>query len=185
MPVQYLDDKVPPGARSLHSESASSLSTFSDNTSSSTFSDRTSLSSSSSPFSRVQFSTVSIRQYARTISDHPDARGVPIGIDWEFWPESPMSLDEYEAQKLHVLGNNTNNNNNNEINAYNPEAAETVAGRSLRLSSMTREHILKYEWGYTSAEMFTAEQYARKAWRLRQQSARKGWIESMRIKFGK
>jgi hypothetical protein len=138
------------GERLHHSASASSWSTCSSDA----------LASSSSS-SRVQFSTVSIRRYARTISDHPDARGVPIGIDWDFVEESPLSLDDYESAKR----------------------VQSKQG-GLRLTSITRENVLKHVWGYSTAELLKAEQDARKASKLRQRSARGGWIESMRIQLG-
>ncbi|KAI2502442.1 hypothetical protein MHU86_12018 [Fragilaria crotonensis] len=114
--------------------------------------------------SRVQFSTVSIRRYARTISDHPEARGVPIGIDWDYLEESPLTLDDYETQKRVV--------------------DSTKRKPGLRLTSITRENVLKHVWGYSSAELLKAEQEARKVSRLRQRSARGGWVESMRIQLG-
>jgi hypothetical protein len=92
----------------------------------------------SSRSSRVSFATVSVRHYARSLSDHPDANGgPPIGISWEYIEEGrAKSLGEYELTRRKK--------------------------KAVRLTSKTRAQVLEDEWGVSPEEMRLAELEARK-----------------------
>ncbi|KAL7579500.1 hypothetical protein ACA910_007877 [Epithemia clementina (nom. ined.)] len=45
----------------------------------------------------VTFTTIEIREYARTIGDNPSCTsGPPVAISWEYAPSTTLSLDDYE-----------------------------------------------------------------------------------------
>lgn len=48
----------------------------------------------------VSFSTIEVREYLRTLGDHPDvAAGPPVSIDWAYAELDSISIDEYESNR--------------------------------------------------------------------------------------
>lgn len=57
-------------------------------------------SESNVPALEVQFSTVTIRDFPRTIGDNPaSSAGLSVSIDWNYEKECTLSLDEYEDRR--------------------------------------------------------------------------------------
>jgi hypothetical protein len=53
----------------------------------------------------VVFGRVEVREYARTLGDHPDAAtGPPLALDWEYEERGSLTLEEYEQQRQHRRG---------------------------------------------------------------------------------
>ena len=46
---------------------------------------------------RVAFSHVALREYSRTVGDHPNVKGgVPLALDWKYAANDVFSVDQYE-----------------------------------------------------------------------------------------
>jgi hypothetical protein len=91
-------------------------------------------SSSASLNHRVQFSTVEIREYARTASDNPAVScGIPVGLDWVVVAyHKGVPVDDYETIR---------------------EGRSQRSASELRMTSMEREGVLRVHCGYSRAEL--------------------------------
>ena len=48
----------------------------------------------------VSFTSLDIRSYSVTVGDHPlCSEGYPLTLDWEYTEASPLSIDQYEAER--------------------------------------------------------------------------------------
>jgi hypothetical protein len=54
-------------------------------------------SSKPSDRSSVRFSKVRVREYAVTVGDVPNARGIPLSLDWQHSEELTLDISEHEA----------------------------------------------------------------------------------------
>ena len=79
----------------------------------------------------VHFSTVEVRYYKRILGDNPAcSMGPPISIDWEYFKEPVISIDQYEVER------------------NSPKSSIHFA-----LTPSIRRNILQCQWGYTNSEM--------------------------------
>jgi len=89
----------------------------------------------------VNFGSVLIREYVRTVGDHPDCKeGPPITIGWEYIEMPPQDLEAFE---------------------------ETQTRRNIHLSSIKRKEILVKEYGVAKVEIRRAEMAVQETSRLR------------------
>lgn len=90
----------------------------------------------------VSFNSVDIREYDRTIGDHPScSSGPPITLDWSYSKNSAKSLDEYELERL-------------------SERFESKS--SLRLNKLRRKQMLSFHWGHSEDDMKMARKDTKK-----------------------
>lgn len=95
----------------------------------------------------VSFGEVHVREYERIVGDHPDTRlGVPLSIGWAFYERPPVSIEQYEGDRIH-RGN-------------------------LRLSSITRKNLLHNVFGIPEEEIRNAEKEIQKVKKQRAQSSK-------------
>ena len=91
----------------------------------------------------VSFSTVNIREYERTLGNHPDvAGGPPITFDWDYQEAGSLPVEQYEDRK----GNNAKRNENAS------RVERSFAARQRNFSIRTRMHTARYQAGPTSEE---------------------------------
>jgi len=91
---------------------------------------------------RVSFSDLQIREYPRTVGDHPGALGrdgPPVSIDWKHVEEHKVSVDEYEARRQ-------------------PRRSK----EQLIIPGFRRRQILMQEWGCKYDELKVAEKTSQK-----------------------
>mmetsp|Transcript_11415 Transcript_11415/g.26481 ORF Transcript_11415/g.26481 Transcript_11415/m.26481 type:complete len:171 (-) Transcript_11415:522-1034(-) len=49
---------------------------------------------------RVSFADVQVREYSRTVGDHPNVvGGLPLSIDWKHAGNTTIDIDQYECQR--------------------------------------------------------------------------------------
>lgn len=95
----------------------------------------------------VRFGTVQVRQYARTLGDHPGVHaGPPITIDWSYIETSSVDIDEYEQNR-------------------------PMRKPVLRMKAIDRKTLLKYQWNVTEEEILAAEKEINKTRTSRQRTA--------------
>jgi hypothetical protein len=100
---------------------------------------------------RLTWGTVQIREYNRTIGDHPDVTyGPPLSLDWEYNQHEHVTLDVYEQER------------------------SARQRRILRLSSLTRRNLLANEFLIDREELERAEKLVAKMQKQRAQSNRQG-----------
>lgn len=90
----------------------------------------------------VSFSFLQVREYARTVGDHPgvgQSSGPPISLDWNMVREKSYPVDFYEKHRL-------------------PRRDK----EQYRLSSSLRRKLLKDDWGCTVGDLMEAERIANK-----------------------
>ena len=99
--------------------------------------------------SGVSFGIVKIREYNRTVGDHPDVtRGAPMTLDWEYWEHSDIDLSQYEQVRQ---GERT---------------------KYLRMTSSSRNELLLKEFHVTPEEWEAAAELAKKTRQQRAESAK-------------
>jgi hypothetical protein len=104
--------------------------------------------SSSSSRRMVSFGPIHVREYERIVGDHPDTRiGVPLSIGWAFYERKPVSIEQYEADRVQK-------------------------GHNLRMNSITRKNLLHNEFGVPEEELRNAEKEIQKIKKQRMQSAK-------------
>lgn len=92
------------------------------------------------PRKSLQFTTIEIRKYNRTLGDHPSCSdGPPVQLDWEYTIEPKTDIDEYEKNRL-------------------PRRSR----RHLALTSITRRNSMYYHFGYTHDEIDKATESVKK-----------------------
>ena len=100
--------------------------------------------------SRLSWGTVQIREYNRTVGDHPEvAYGPPLSLAWDYNQHDPTALDVYEENRK-------------------PKK------RFLRMTSLTRRNLLHNEFQIPEEDLLEAEKQAQKNQKKRQQSNRQG-----------
>mmetsp|Transcript_27433 Transcript_27433/g.46693 ORF Transcript_27433/g.46693 Transcript_27433/m.46693 type:complete len:261 (-) Transcript_27433:314-1096(-) len=93
----------------------------------------------------VSFRSVAVREYDRTIGDHPSCRsGPPISLDWSYSNSYEKNLEEYEAERLYS------------------RAKETLC-----MNKYKRKILLAVHWGHTSEELKEARRNTKKIQRQR------------------
>lgn len=104
---------------------------------------------------QLSWGTVQIREYSRTIGDHPDVSyGPPLSLDWQYNQHEDISLDSHEQSRI-VDGNGKKK-------------------RFIRMSSLTRRNLLANEFLIPHADLRRAELVVEKVQRRRAQSNRQG-----------
>lgn len=107
------------------------------------------LSSSGKKMSRsVSFSSVDVREYARTVGDNPSCRsGPPLSLDWSYSKkyEEPKCLDQYEIERQ--------------------DRARSL--RQLHVTKHRRRNLLSFSWGHSDEEMKNARKETKKLQRQR------------------
>jgi hypothetical protein len=118
---------------------------------------------------KLRWGDLSIREYNRTVGDHPEvAVGPPLTFTWEYLERDPVSLDEYESNRA-------------------PKK------RILRLSSITRKNLLRTVFEASEEDILQSEKEIQLIRKQRQQSKQskkgdkaKGALKSARRKlFGR
>jgi hypothetical protein len=99
----------------------------------------------------VRFSEIKIREYNRTVSDHPEAVGVPIGLDWSFIENPATPIDQYERER-------------------------PMKRRNLRLSSITRKNLLINVFQVDESEIHRADNEVKRIKKQRENSLKQGKI---------
>lgn len=90
----------------------------------------------------VSFNSVNVREYDRTIGDHPSCRsGPPISLDWSYSKKSDKSLDEYELERA-------------------SERASSL--RKIHMNKLRRKQILSFHWGHSEEDMKKARKDTKK-----------------------
>ena len=99
----------------------------------------------------VRFSEIKVREYNRTVSDHPEAVGVPIGLDWSYIENPATPLDDYERER-------------------------PARRRNLRLSSVTRKNLLINVFQIDEAEIHRADNEVKRIRKQREHSNKQGKV---------
>lgn len=99
----------------------------------------------------VRFSEIKVREYNRTIGDHPEAFGPPITIGWEFIENPATPLDKYESER-------------------------PTRRRNLRLSSVTRKNLLVNVFQVDEEEIRKADNEVKRIRKQRESSNKQGKI---------
>ena len=108
---------------------------------------------------RVRFHSIQVREYNRTVGDHPEViRGAPMALDWDFHEHDHVCLSHYEE-------------NRSAKKAY------------LRMDSFTRKKMLMGEFDISLEELEAAEKEAQRIKDEREESKNEG--DSIRQKFPK
>jgi len=98
--------------------------------------------------SKIQFSTIEVREFNRTLGVNPACRdGPPMTLDWDFVDKESISIDEYEANRL-------------------PRRSH----RHLFLSMFVRRNIMRKQFGYTTEEIEKSEYAVRLAQKKREKT---------------
>ncbi|GKY92272.1 hypothetical protein MPSEU_000198300 [Mayamaea pseudoterrestris] len=97
----------------------------------------------------VRFSDIKVREYNRTIGDHPEAAGYPITLDWEYVENAATPLDVYEKER-------------------------PVKRRNLRLSNVTRKNLLINVFQVDEAELQRADSEVKRIRKQRENSNKQG-----------
>jgi hypothetical protein len=101
--------------------------------------------------SRVRFSTIEVREYARCATDNPSvASGVPVGLDWTIVTQhETLPVEDYEVQRSN-------------------QQLLPRSSSELRLTPMEREELLRAHCGYSRADLKDLEYRVNVARRQRQ-----------------
>jgi hypothetical protein len=111
-----------------------------------------SITTADSSSKNVSFGLILVREYDRVVGDNPTVRvGPPMSIGWEFVQKQGVPVDIYEKIKR-------------------PRRPTS----DLRMCSLTRKSILRYEFGVSLEDIRAAEKIARKIQRQRFQTANQG-----------
>ena len=98
----------------------------------------------------VSFTSVDVREYARTVGDNPACHsGPPLSLDWSYSKkyEQPKTLDEYETEK---------------------KAEQDQNFYKLRsVNKYRRRNMLSFHWGHSEEEMKNARRETKKLQRQR------------------
>jgi hypothetical protein len=88
---------------------------------------------------KVTFHLVHVREYGRTVGDHPEVKvGPPIALSWQYVTKSPVLVEAYQIER--------------ELNGRGGARGNQVN----RLTSIARKNLL-LEYGYTEIDFRKAE----------------------------
>ena len=94
----------------------------------------------------VSFGSIHIREFNRIVGDHPNVRfGPPLSLSWEHGELPPVSVDEYETNRVPYK-------------------------KMLRMSSITRKNLLRNVFDVDEEEIRSAEEEVQKMWQSREKS---------------
>lgn len=106
----------------------------------------------------VTFANVHVREYDRTIGDHPDCRvGPPLTIAWDYEEQEVADIDEYESSRI------------------------TKHNRKIRLTSSERRKILHDEFGISDEEIHDCTQEAQRVKNNRLKTQKEGKRASAKV----
>jgi hypothetical protein len=89
---------------------------------------------------KVKFHLVHVREYGRTVGDHPEVKvGPPIALSWQYVTKSPVLVEAYDMER--ELNGRSGARGNHQVD---------------RLTSIARKNLL-LEYGYTEMDFRKAE----------------------------
>jgi len=127
------------------------------------------------PQRSVTFGHCHVREYNRTVGDHPDVSngGPPLTIDWDYVQHSDTPLDWYEGQKQRRrqrrMEKLMQSLKPNQSLPHIPNIEMTVP----RIKGKMRRQLLASEFHVSEEELDKAEEDARRVARLREESCSK------------
>jgi len=137
-PSEFMKSESGDNARASNADSAAGIDSSSSRHSGSCSSNKMRRNS-------VSFHSVDVREYDRTVGDHPSCRsGPPLSLDWSYSKKYEKKLDEFELER---------SNERDKSNFY--------------MNKYKRRNLLSHQWGHTEEELKEARRSTKKMQRQR------------------